>query len=67
MMKKTIAILLALLMVLGMVVACAKPATEAPKTEEPKAAEAGRGPQGYGRAQGYGSPSGSLGRRLHGS
>ena len=40
MMKKTIAILLALLMVLGMVVACAKPATEAPKTEEPKAAEA---------------------------
>ncbi len=40
MMKKTIAILLALVMVLGMVVACAKPATEAPKTEEPKAAEA---------------------------
>lgn len=39
-MKKTIAILLSLIMVLGMVVACAKPATEAPKTEEPKAAEA---------------------------
>ncbi len=40
MMKKTIAILLALVMVLGMAVACAQPATEAPKTEEPKAAEA---------------------------
>ena len=40
MMKKTIAILLALVMVLGLFVACAQPATEAPKTEEPKAAEA---------------------------
>ena len=41
MMKKTIAILLALVMVLGLAVACAKPATEAPKTEEaPKATEA---------------------------
>ena len=40
MMKKTIAILLALVMVLGMAVACAQPATEAPKTEEPKAADA---------------------------
>lgn len=41
MMKKTIAILLSLIMVLGMVVACAQqPATEAPKAEEPKAAEA---------------------------
>ena len=40
MMKKTIAILLALVMVLGMAVVCAQPATEAPKTEEPKAAEA---------------------------
>jgi len=40
-MKKTIAILLSLIMVLGMVVACAQqPATEAPKAEEPKAAEA---------------------------
>ena len=41
MMKKTIAILLSLIMVLGMAVACAQqPATEAPKAEEPKAAEA---------------------------
>lgn len=40
MMKKTLAILLALVMVLGLVVACAKPATEQPKTEEAPKAEA---------------------------
>ena len=39
-MKKTLAILLALVMVLGLVVACAKPATEQPKTEEAPKAEA---------------------------